>query len=108
MSSNDIIAAIYNDQLRIYGVQFHPEVDLTVNGKQMFSNFLFKICGLTSNFTIQSRKDECIKYIKERVGSSKVLVLVSGGVDSAVCAALVRHALDPDQIIAVHIDNGKT
>lgn len=106
VSSNDIIAAIYNDSLRIYGVQFHPEVDLTVNGKQMLSNFLFGVCGLAPNYTMQSRKEMCVKHIKEIVGSNKVLVLVSGGVDSAVCAALVRHALEPDQIIAVHIDNG--
>lgn len=106
MSSNDIIAAIYSAESRIYGVQFHPEVDLTVNGKNMLSNFLFGISGLSPSYTMASRKDECIKYIKEAVGNSKVLVLVSGGVDSAVCAALLRQALDPDQIIAVHIDNG--
>jgi GMP synthase (glutamine-hydrolysing) len=73
-SSNSIVAAIYNEQQRIYGVQFHPEVDLTPNGKQMLSNFLFDIAGLTPSFTIQSRKDECIKYVKEKVGANKVLV----------------------------------
>uniref|UniRef100_A0A336KDS9 GMP synthase (glutamine-hydrolyzing) n=1 Tax=Culicoides sonorensis TaxID=179676 RepID=A0A336KDS9_CULSO len=106
VSSNDIIASIYNDTLRIYGVQFHPEVDLSQNGKQMLSNFLFGICNLSPSYTMQSRKELCVKHIKDVVGKNKVLVLVSGGVDSAVCAALVRHALEPDQIIAVHIDNG--
>ncbi|KAM7351414.1 GMP synthase burgundy isoform 1-T1 [Cochliomyia hominivorax] len=105
-SSNNIITAIYNKSLRIYGVQFHPEVDLTLCGKQMLQNFLFDICGLTPNFTMGSRKEECVKYIKEKVGNNKVLVLVSGGVDSTVCAALLRHALHPSQIIAVHVDNG--
>ncbi|XP_058980582.1 GMP synthase [glutamine-hydrolyzing] isoform X2 [Musca domestica] len=105
-SSSNIVTAIYNDLLKIYGVQFHPEVDLTVCGKQIFTNFLFEICGLTPNFTMGSRKEECIKYIKEKVGNNKVLVLVSGGVDSSVCAALLRHALHPSQIIAVHVDNG--
>ncbi|XP_073826350.1 GMP synthase burgundy isoform X2 [Musca autumnalis] len=105
-SSSNIVTAVYNEVLKIYGVQFHPEVDLTVCGKQIFTNFLFEICGLTPNFTMGSRKEECIKYIKEKVGNNKVLVLVSGGVDSSVCAALLRHALHPSQIIAVHVDNG--
>lgn len=73
-SSNDIVAGIFNEQLRIYGVQFHPEVDLTQNGKQMLSNFLFEIARVSPNYTMQNRKDECIKYIKEKVGSNKVLV----------------------------------
>lgn len=105
-SSNRIVAALYNESMRIYGVQFHPEVDLTVNGKQMLSNFLFDICGVSANFTMGSRKEECIKYIKDKVGSNRVLLLVSGGVDSTVCAALLRQALHPNQIIAVHVDNG--
>ncbi|XP_053692380.1 GMP synthase [glutamine-hydrolyzing]-like [Sabethes cyaneus] len=106
ISSSGITAAFYNGQLRIYGVQFHPEVDITLNGKQMLANFLVNICGLSPNFTIRSRRENCIQYIKERVGSNKVLMLVSGGVDSTVCAALLRQALKPEQIIAVHIDNG--
>lgn len=105
-SQTDIIASIYSEQLRLYGVQFHPEVDLTPKGKHILSNFLFDIAGLSHSFTLSSRKESCINYIKETVGSSKVLVLVSGGVDSTVCAALLKHALRDDQIIAVHIDNG--
>ncbi|KAG4073581.1 hypothetical protein HA402_000805 [Bradysia odoriphaga] len=103
---NQIVAALSCEQLKIYGVQFHPEVDLTPNGKQMLSNFLIDICGITPNYTMSSRKEECINYIKEQVGQSKVLLLASGGVDSTVCAALLRVALDPKQIIVVHIDNG--
>ncbi|XP_017462236.1 PREDICTED: GMP synthase [glutamine-hydrolyzing] [Rhagoletis zephyria] len=105
-SSNRIVTAIYNETLRIYGVQFHPEVDLTSNGKQMLSNFLFDICEITPSFTLGNRRDECIRYIKEKVGNNRILLLVSGGVDSTVCAALLRHSLQPNQIIAVHIDNG--
>lgn len=104
--SSSFCAGICNEKLRLYGVQFHPEVDLTLNGKAMLKNFLFDIAGLTGNYTMQGREAECIKYIKEIVGNNKVLVLVSGGVDSTVCAALLHKALKPDQIIAVHIDNG--
>lgn len=104
--SGSFCAGIYNEKLRLYGVQFHPEVDLTQNGRTMLKNFLFDICGLTGNFTMQGRELDCIKYIKETVGNNKVLVLVSGGVDSTVCAALLHKALRQDQIIAIHIDNG--
>lgn len=104
--SNNIIAGIANDKLRLYGLQFHPEVDLTTNGKAMLHSFLFEISGCTGNFTMQSRELECIKYIQEAVGKNKVLLLVSGGVDSTVCAALLHKALPREQVIAVHIDNG--
>lgn len=73
-SSTDIIAGIFNEQARIYGVQFHPEVDLTVQGKKMLSNFLLEIARLTPSFTISCRKEECIRYIREKVGNNKVLV----------------------------------
>lgn len=105
-ASSAFPAAIANDKMRLYGVQFHPEVDLTVNGKTMLRNFLFDIAGCTGNYTLQGREQECIKYIKETVGNSKVLLLVSGGVDSTVCAALLHKALRQDQVLAVHIDNG--
>ncbi|XP_066992436.1 GMP synthase [glutamine-hydrolyzing] isoform X2 [Anabrus simplex] len=105
-ASGSFPAGIANDKMRLYGVQFHPEVDLTTNGKTMLRNFLFDITGCTGNYTLQGREIECIKYIKETVGNSKVLLLVSGGVDSTVCAALLHKALRQDQVIAVHIDNG--
>ncbi|KOB64556.1 putative GMP synthase, partial [Operophtera brumata] len=72
-SSNNLIAAIYNEQMRLYGVQFHPEVDLTPKGKQMLSNFLFDIAGLSRSFTLRSRREACIQYIKDTVGDQKVL-----------------------------------
>lgn len=75
-SSSDIIAGIYNEQARIYGVQFHPEVDLTLQGSKMLSNFLFEIARLQPNYTMASRKDECIRYIREKVGNNKVLVSI--------------------------------
>ena len=104
--SKNIIAGIADEQKGLYGVQFHPEVDLTPKGKQMIKNFLYEICGCTGSYTMQSREIECVEYIKKAVGNSKVLMLVSGGVDSTVCAALLHKALKPDQVIAFHIDNG--
>ncbi|KAH7960956.1 hypothetical protein HPB49_025291 [Dermacentor silvarum] len=105
-TSGTTVAAIANEKMKLYGVQFHPEVDLTPKGKAMFSNFLYDIAGLSGNFTLQSREVECIEYIRRTVGQSKVLMLVSGGVDSTVCAALLHKALREDQVIALHIDNG--
>ncbi|CAI2338382.1 unnamed protein product [Caenorhabditis sp. 36 PRJEB53466] len=100
------VAGICDEERKLYGVQFHPEVDLTANGNKMFENFLFKIVGCLGKFTIENREDQCIAEIKEIVGDKKVLVMVSGGVDSAVCAALLRRALGPNRVTAIHIDNG--
>ncbi|XP_042194909.1 GMP synthase [glutamine-hydrolyzing] isoform X1 [Callorhinchus milii] len=104
--SGNIAAAIANESKKLYGVQFHPEVDLTERGKDILKNFLFDIAGCSGTFTVENREAECIREIQEKVGHSKVLVLLSGGVDSTVCTALLNKALNPDQVIAVHIDNG--
>lgn len=105
--SGPIVAAIANDQRKIYGTQFHPEVDLTTNGKQILKNFLYNVAQLPGDFTMKSREQECIDSIKSIVGpTDKVLCLLSGGVDSTVCAALFRRALNAEQVVAFHIDNG--
>ncbi|KAK1168494.1 GMP synthase [glutamine-hydrolyzing]-like [Acipenser oxyrinchus oxyrinchus] len=104
--SGNIVAGIANEQKKLFGVQFHPEVDLTERGREMLKNFLFEIAGCSGNFTVQNREEACIREIKEKVNNSKVLVLLSGGVDSTVCTALLNKALNQDQVIAVHIDNG--
>jgi GMP synthase (glutamine-hydrolysing) len=83
------------------------QVDLTVNGKQVFSNFLFNVAGYSPSYTMEDREDKAIREIRDAVGEDKkVLVLVSGGVDSSVCAALVSKAIGPDRIYAIHIDHG--
>ncbi|GAB6018698.1 hypothetical protein CHUAL_000374 [Chamberlinius hualienensis] len=105
-TAGPIVAGIAHEKNRIYGVQFHPEVELTVNGVGMFKNFLFGVACCTGVYTMQNREQSCINYIKEVVGDCKVLMLLSGGVDSTVCAALLRKALREDQIVAIHIDNG--
>lgn len=104
--STDFVVGLANEKMRLYGVQFHPEVDLTLGGNQMLFNFLFGISGLSGNYTLKGREQECIDYIKETVGNKKVLLLVSGGVDSTVCAALLHKALNKDQVVALHINNG--
>ncbi|KAM9958372.1 hypothetical protein ACTFIW_001234 [Dictyostelium discoideum] len=105
-SDDGIVSGIENERLGYYGVQFHPEVDLTTNGKKMFSNFLIDICGCSANYTLDDREQQAITYIKSIVSNKKVLVLVSGGVDSTVCAALISKAIGPENVIALHIDNG--
>ena len=102
-----IIAAIANEELNLFGVQFHPEVDLTPEGAVMIKNFLFTVCRLTGGFTVEDREQKCLAHIRSVVpADKKVLMLLSGGVDSTVCAALMSKALRKEQIIAIHIDNG--
>jgi GMP synthase (glutamine-hydrolysing) len=92
-TSGDITAAIESVERKMYGVQFHPEVDLSVEGGAMLSNFLLGVCGLSGSFSMQSRQETAIQYIRSHVADGqKVLCLVSGGVDSAVCAALLNKA----------------
>ena len=73
--SSSFVAGIASDKMNLYGVQFHPEVDLTPNGKSMLHNFLFGIAGLTGNYTIRDREAQCIQYIRNTVGDKKVLVI---------------------------------
>jgi GMP synthase (glutamine-hydrolysing) len=105
-NSNGTLAAIMHPEKRRYGVQFHPEVDLTEQGRAMLANFLFEICGLTGNFKLEDRLDLVIEDIQRTVGDRNVFVLVSGGVDSSVTAALLFKALGPEKVYAVHIDSG--
>eukprot|EP01059_Diplonema_ambulator_P020516 TRINITY_DN34331_c0_g1_i1.p1 TRINITY_DN34331_c0_g1~~TRINITY_DN34331_c0_g1_i1.p1 ORF type:complete len:679 (+),score=282.49 TRINITY_DN34331_c0_g1_i1:45-2039(+) len=104
--SGSIVAAMEKADNKLYGVQFHPEVDLSTNGKVILSNFLFKICGFKGLFTPKCREQSCIDEIRSHVGDKKVLCLVSGGVDSTVCTALLSKALGPERVVAAHIDNG--
>ncbi len=104
--SGDIVAAIEDRQRHLYGVQFHPEVDITTHGSDILGNFLFNVAGLEQDYTVEDREAEAIRYIQETVGEREVLVFASGGVDSTVCTVLLGKALDPAKVHAVHIDTG--
>ncbi|MDB5165038.1 MAG: hypothetical protein JWL89_664 [Candidatus Saccharibacteria bacterium] len=105
-TSGEIVAAIADDARKIYGVQFHPEVDLTDNGVAMIENFLFKVAKLEATYELTDRLEDALQYIREIVGDRQVLTFASGGVDSTVCAVLVGMALPPEQINVVHVDTG--
>ena len=105
-NSEEIVVGMENPELKRYAVQFHPETDLTIKGRDIFSNFLFQISGLTQDYTMENRKEKAIAYIKEKVGNKKVLALVSGGVDSTVCASLLGEAVGSENVIALHVDTG--
>lgn len=104
--SGDLVAAIEDAEKQLYGVQFHPEVDLTENGKQILAHFLFDVAGFSGSYTMDNREEKAIQYIREKIGDNYALVLVSGGVDSTVSAALVTKAIGKDKVFALHIDNG--
>lgn len=104
--SGELVAAIENIEKKLYGVQFHPEVDLTIHGRQVLANFLFDIAGFTGSYTMDNREEKATKYIRDKIGRNYALVLVSGGVDSTVSAALVTKAIGKDRVFTLHIDTG--
>ncbi len=99
------IAAMSNDEERIYGLQFHPEVFHTENGIEILQNFLFEICCCDKVWSSKSFVELEVLRIRERVGDARVLCAVSGGVDSSVMAALVDRAIGK-QLVPVFVDNG--
>ena len=101
-SKNTIIE---NAKKKIYGVQFHPEVTHTDNGKQIFKNFLFLICKFKKKWNVSSRKNKLIKEIKNTVKQGKVICALSGGVDSSVVALLIHKAIKKN-LICIMVDTG--
>ncbi len=104
-TDNCPITAIANEEKRIYGLQFHPEVTHTQNGEKIIANFLFKVANLEADWTPESFIESSIQKIKEIVGSDKVLCGLSGGVDSSVAAVLIHRAIG-DQLQCVFVDHG--
>jgi GMP synthase (glutamine-hydrolysing) len=102
---NAPIAALSHARRKIYGVQFHPEVTHTEKGKQILGNFVFRICGCLGRWTPQSFIKETTESIKKTVGRDKVVLGLSGGVDSAVTAILMHRAIGRNSR-CIFIDNG--
>lgn len=104
-SDHSPIGAAENSDKKIYGVQFHPEVVHTEQGKKIIHNFLFNICKCKGDWTSHNFVESNIKEIKEKVGNAKVICALSGGVDSTVAAVLVKRAIG-ENLICIHIDTG--
>lgn len=99
------IAAMQNLDRNLFGVQFHPEVTHTLQGKRILEHFVLNICNCEAWWTPAQIVDDAIRQIREQVGSEKVLLGLSGGVDSSVTAALLHKAIG-DQLTCVFVDNG--
>jgi GMP synthase (glutamine-hydrolysing) len=104
-SGNSPYAAMGDVQRKYFGVQFHPEVHHTPNGKKLLQHFVLDICEARPEWTPKSIIDESVERVRKQVGSERVLAAVSGGVDSSVAAALVHEAIG-DQLVAVFVDTG--
>jgi GMP synthase (glutamine-hydrolysing) len=104
-TENTRIAAVENTKKRLYGLQFHPEVAHTPEGKRMLGNFLFRICGCNKTWTMKSFIGKTIEEIKGEVGGKKVILGLSGGVDSSVTALLLNRAIGR-QLTCIFVDNG--
>jgi len=104
-TKNTEIAVIESDKRKIYGVQFHPEVVHTAEGKTLISNFLFKIANIKASWSMKNFILSSIDKIREQVGKEKVILGLSGGVDSTVLALLLKRAIGK-QLIPVFVDTG--
>ena len=99
------LTILENKREKIYGVQFHPEVTHTDNGKYIFKNLLFSICKLKKKWSIPSQKNRLIQDIRSKVKKGKVLCALSGGVDSSVVALLINKAIKKN-LICIMVDTG--
>src|SRR5471032_1173453 len=99
------IAAMANEEKRFYGVQWHPEVTHTVQGKAMLGRFVHEICGCKSDWNMPDYISEAVEKIRAQVGTDDVILGLSGGVDSSVAAALIHRAIG-DQLTCVFVDHG--
>ena len=104
-SKNSKFAAIENTSIKFYGIQFHPEVTHTNNGKKLLKNFIFLICKGKRNWSSKYQKKILIDEVKKSVGSSKVICALSGGVDSSVVAKLLKNAIGKN-LICIFVNTG--
>ena len=104
-SQNSKFAIIENKSKKFYGVQFHPEVTHTENGKKLISNFIFLICKIRRNWTSKDQKIRLIKDVKHQIGNNKVICALSGGVDSSVVAQLLNKAIGK-KLFCIFVNTG--
>jgi GMP synthase (glutamine-hydrolysing) len=103
-TENSPFAAMGNDE-KVFGLQFHPEVAHTPEGKTILKNFVYRICGCKGNWTTSNFISDSIAKIKQQVGKGKVISALSGGVDSAVAATLIHQAIG-DQLTCIFVNHG--
>jgi len=104
-SENAPVCAIQNVERNLYGVQFHPEVNHTPRGEQLLDTFVRQICGCSGQWTPGHIIEDAVVRIREQVGDQRVILGLSGGVDSSVAAALIQRAIG-EQLVCVFVDNG--
>jgi GMP synthase (glutamine-hydrolysing) len=102
---NTEYAAVMNEKKQFYGIQFHPEVVHTHQGTEIIQNYCYKICGCTGNWNMESYIQSSVRDIQATVGDKTVILGLSGGVDSAVAAALIHKAIG-DQLVCIFVNNG--
>ena len=104
-SSTSCIATMENPSKKLFGVQFHPETKHTIGGQEIIKNFLYNICRATGNYKLDDYINAQISEIREIVKNETVLLALSGGVDSSVCARLLSKAI-PGQLVCIFVDHG--
>ena len=104
-SQNSKFAIVEDKNQKFYGVQFHPEVTHTEKGKIIISNFIFLICKIKKNWSVNNQKIKLIKEIKDQVGSNKVICALSGGVDSSVVAQLLNKSIG-NKLYCIFVNTG--
>ncbi len=104
-TENSEYAAIENRAKKYFGLQFHPEVVHTPRGREIYSNFVHGVCGCGKNWTMRNYIEQAVEEIRAQVGKEKVILGLSGGVDSSVAAALLHKAVG-DQLTCIFVNNG--